>query len=75
MRFFLAAAIFVTAMAFDLRPAPARGVHRAAPWCVIVNTGRAVGTFRAKKPCARNWRTNSATSGTPFSPSAMPKRG
>ena len=41
MRFILAAAIFVTAMAFDLRPAPARGVHHAEPWCVIVNTGQA----------------------------------
>ena len=43
MRFILAAAIFVTAMALDLRaaPAPAHGAHRATPWCVIVNTGRA----------------------------------
>lgn len=41
MRFILAAAVFVTALAIDVRPAPARSVHVAAPWCVIRNTGRA----------------------------------
>jgi hypothetical protein len=41
MRFVLAAAIFVTAMAVDLRPAPARSMRHVTPWCVIVNTGRA----------------------------------
>jgi hypothetical protein len=41
MRFILAAAIFVAVMGLDLRPAPARTVHHATPWCVIENTGRA----------------------------------
>ena len=42
MRFLLAAAVFVTALAIDVRAAPARtGVHLATPWCVIRNTGRA----------------------------------
>jgi hypothetical protein len=42
MRFLLAAAVFVTALAIDVRPVPAHAVH--APWCVIRNTGRAVWT-------------------------------
>jgi len=42
MRFLLAAAVFVTALAIDVRPVPAYTVH--PPWCVIRNTGRAVWT-------------------------------
>ena len=41
MRYILAAAVFLTALAIDVRPAPAHAVHVAAPWCVIRNTGRA----------------------------------
>jgi hypothetical protein len=46
MRIILAAAMFVTAMFFDLRPAPARNIHHvvlrhARPWCIIENTGKA----------------------------------
>jgi len=42
MQFLLAAAVFVTALAIDVRPVPAYTVH--VPWCVIRNTGRAVWT-------------------------------
>jgi len=63
MRFFLAAAIFVTAMAFDLRPAPARGVHRAAPWCVIVNTGRAEWTCYPTRALCHRYGEQPAGSG------------
>ncbi len=40
-RIILAAAMFVAAMSFDLRPAPAHSVHGSGRWCVIENTGRA----------------------------------
>jgi hypothetical protein len=36
MRVVLIAAVFLTAMLFDLRPAPAAG-H--APWCAVLNMG------------------------------------
>ena len=41
MRMVLAVAAFMLALAVDVRPAPARAVHVAAPWCVIRNTGHA----------------------------------
>jgi hypothetical protein len=54
MRFLLAAAVFVTALAVDMRPAPARVAHVAAPWCVIHNTGRAEWTcFPTRALCHR----------------------
>lgn len=36
MRKMLIAAVFVTAMLFDLRPAPAAGL---APWCAVIPMG------------------------------------
>jgi hypothetical protein len=56
MRFLLAAAVFVTALAVDVRPAPARVAHVAAPspWCVIHNTGHAEWTcFPSRALCHR----------------------
>jgi hypothetical protein len=36
MRGLLIAAVFIGAMALDVRPAPAGGV---APWCAVISTG------------------------------------
>jgi len=58
LRFLLAAAVFLTALAIDIRPAPAHAVHRVthvvSPWCVIRNTGRAEWTcFATHALCHR----------------------
>jgi hypothetical protein len=36
MRLFVVATVFIAAMMFDLRPAPAGGV---APWCAVIALG------------------------------------
>jgi len=58
MRFILAAAVFLTALAIDVRPAPAHVVHRVirvvSPWCVVHNTGHAEWTcFPTRALCHR----------------------